>query len=266
MRKKYTLAIILLILLAAGVGYYWRFLKKPPSSVQVSRSIPTQSISSRGACLADDEFANFTIAPGENAVEQYGARPGIVTILIGSTINPTRTKKLFDVDTFLYNSAYPAEIHKCHVYIIRLVGPYSYYSKNESNWYLLPGGMISIWRYDYSGKGEKVIDLLQRDEKGNMVFHFIPGDYSADGSETYIALMGPKPDDGNRHLVVLNMKTGQTVYSVGVLDLAKEYNVDPGIGDFEALSWSDSTLHFQLTNSNVAFELEKDTWKIIYVW
>jgi hypothetical protein len=276
MNSKKSIVSVFVILSATAVIFLLPIRHQLPQNQQISAITPqgNSSISASptiitnkySPCLADDEYAGFTaIIPKSQATGTplFGWGPGIVSVVIGSSSNPGRTTNLFNLDTFQWNIGVSPDIHKCHIYVIQTTGRYDYENRKP-----FPGGMVSLWRYDYAGKGEKVLDFVQTDAKGNEIFNFWAYEFLVDPSETYVALIKGTVDTGDNALIIKNINTNRDVFTLTLNDFLKIYNIShPGQFDISGLLWTDKHLPVQLNNDiGTSFWLQKDTWKILEVF
>lgn len=274
MPKKKNLLIVIIataiivFCLIAGI-YILRYRQKP-----VTQSLPsviTTPILTHSPCLQDNEKAV------DSWGEFYGPKPKDQTegrMFIAVRDKDTKeTKYEFFIDD-VERTAFSTEVHKCGVYVARM---FNYDSKKLE---YLPGFRAELWKYQYNGKGEKILTLRYKDEKGVDRFlwrSFFRIDYG--DPENYLALFRSQYndpfEDPDYAIVIKDLKTMEDVFEIKLRDLIEKYQIGPGDFD-DSWSWSrgfgsgdfqKGCFHFQITNFEgevFVFRVIRGTWQLIY--
>lgn len=181
MKKKAIFIVIItitfLVLVFLGIYYFW---KKPSPMPQ--NLLENQITHLR--CLGDDEIANYEI----NKRGLIGAN-AVINIL-----NKTDNNIIYNfVIDGIFRSAYPIELHRCGVYVMRMFNYDVDKIKQED------GFRIELWKYDYNGKGENILLLNVYDLN-----------FRVDPAEIYIALVQGKSQEPEGYgYAIKNQQTKQ---------------------------------------------------------
>lgn len=208
---------------------FWFSNQKPVKNPNNNSYNPLSQIpSTRNICLADDEWADYK--------EIQGAPLAIIIL----EKNTNKEKSRFEIENVPENHVHAVEVHKCGVYAIRKFN-------NASE----------LWRYNYSGKGEKV--LLFSDYK-NISISF-GSNFRIDDAETYVALVQSWVGDENHALVIKNLKTMEDAYVVTLKELVEKYGIEPGT--ISLADWYKQYYRFTVLNDERPFfKINTEDWEM----
>lgn len=146
----------------------------------------------------------------------------------------------------------PPEIRKCGIYVRK-------FFKDSPRRY-------EAWKYDYSGRGERMMVLDAFDRYGASMGASSNADYQPlfkiDETETYVALVRSWYGEPEKHaLVIKNLKTLDDVYVMTARELRERYGIDLGtIQLFDA--GGDFVLFEVLNDERPWFRLNIETRKL----
>ncbi len=217
MKKKIILVVVLVISSIAIITFYLyreALIVRTPFSPrsQVGTNTSTQNVQGlkHSACLGDNEVANYRI---ENNPE------GGALVFISITDKTTNVEiNNLQVPILGTGYAHPIELHKCGIYVLR---KFNYdYKKNI----YLPGYSLELWRYDYSGEGNKLIILGNKDLDGkeNAFFQL---NFNVNNAEDLITLTRGYLGSSDYAIVVKDLKTFNDILVLTQEDLVKNYGV-----------------------------------------
>lgn len=260
MSRNLILAIVL-ALLVLGAGVAWRYqigdTTIPPTPEQPATSTgPGAPTSTHKQCLSDDEIVDYPLDPRYAKETRIPKTPLVVIYIKDRATNATLSQ--FEIDN-VAGFAHVIEVHRCGVYVIREV------NWDEKKSKPLPGFAVELWRYSYSGQGEKLLTLADLDEKGKY-----RGDYSydfrVDDTETYLQLITGILGEPDYALVFRNLKTGKDDFVLKLDDLLK---LRPGIlpGSFDFPWWSKDRTHlwgdlYIGAYESAYFRIQYPSWKV----
>ncbi len=246
MKKSFIIVIIIVFLFLISIGVYFYLIKRPGQNLPENQQKITHP-----PCLGDDEVAVFQFHG-----KQVTATAADVII---KNKNKITDKELFrfQVDD-LVPHYYSYEFHKCGVYVIRQFN-YNIKTRRATPYY-----RIELWRYDYDGKGEKVLLFSETDEKGNYTSYF-DDDFRIDPLEIYAALVRSYRGHPDFALVIRNFSVAIDNFTLLYNELTAENRFISGVyglkkwtnkGDY---FWADL---FEGANVNAFIRIERDTWKV----
>ena len=183
----------------ATIGFMLLFkIKTPPTSTSAlpiassSTTSLTNSIvpTSHSPCLADDEYVDYPINRQYPEYQKVAQIPVVISVRNKTTKN---VKLSFTVENVPSAESEQLELHKCGVYILREFQQGQLWSRE-------------LWRYDYSGQGNKLLILLQT--QNGEIIKTGPQFYAyfyIDPDEKYLALdLGPL-GSSNQAMIVKNL-------------------------------------------------------------
>jgi len=197
-------------------------------------------------CLADGETA-------EPIIEDNG-RSGFVTV---SVLDNNQEISSFKIEDVITNSV-SVETHKCGIYLMKVFNfdP----KKTEQD----VGYKDELWKYDYSGNGEKLILLS---EKPDEYVSYYNDDFRVDPLERYIVLERFAKEEGSYLpvLVVKDLATKEDIYTLPWKKIYQEYPEMVEGFSIDILSWSNDGRYFWGKISAAAmvsayFRIDIETW------
>lgn len=178
-------------------------------------------------CLKDGEEAVF-----ERLGDRLKEGPADVTIIDKAT-----GKELFRfrIDNIVPHHR-PYEFHRCGVYVIRQ------FNYNPITRRRTPNYRNELWRYDYSGRGAKVLLFSESDATGNYKSYF-NDDFRIDPQEIYIALESGYPGQPERYgFTIRDIRSSNDVFFLTQSSILK---VNPNLaGNLGLRGWSKSGDYF----------------------
>lgn len=233
--KKYLLYVFIVGVVAHGSLYYLKYVAHTyqDSAVQNLNKISVTKTTGPLKCLGD-----VTILDVDDTINEYPVgNVGDMMVDIVSKDDKSYSLTIKDVfigsmDTFIKA--------KCHFYTTKFMNV-----KRKPNDI---GYDASLWRYSYTGEGEKVLDFTRRKDEYNSYFIYNLG-YSVDPNERFIALSHGFMSGGEEYKgILLYVKNIETLKDVAVVDLKNDiFEKNPEIyGDvlFENAHWSDDGIYF----------------------
>ncbi len=236
MKKKFiafTIAIILSVLLGAGI-YYFIFNKSAKQNFVETKITHSE-------CLSNSETVDYT-----TNWERY---VGSVDMIIK---NKESNKEIFrfTIDSILSAGLW-VQPRKCGVYILRIFNynPTDIIKSASENKY-------EIWCYSYNGEGRSLLPLSSKD------FNL---EFSVDFSEVYLALIRGYLGRMDFATVIKEIKTGEDVFLLRQEDIINRYPDLEGV--FGLKGWTKDSHYFWGDLFYGApvfgfFRIERDTWKV----
>ena len=217
------------MLLSIGTFYYLNLYSKKLVEKSNDDEI-TQEIYS--FCLEKDEFADYPI-DGRYAKEIK--MPQIPLIVYIKDRDTNEIKHNFRIDNVREGQSSIIELHTCGVYVIRMFN----YNPKKSN--QDPGFRVELWKYQYSGSGNSILLLAEKDKNG-----IYKGDYSYDFDvdfwEKTLVLIKSYLGKDDYSLVIKDINTKEDILSIKLNDITKKYpNV---IGSIGLIKWTDDGRYF----------------------
>lgn len=247
MKREITIGIGILgliltgLLLVSFVGQK-KTLQNPAVEVTTSTTAVPQ-----GTCLTDDEYADYEINKKINEVSS-----AVISIKNKST---NKVISSFKIEVPIPDHYHPIEFHKCGVYALRIFD-YNYVTKATGENY-----RVELWAYDYNGRG---MSLLRDPAKWS--YQNVLNDFRIDPTEKYAVLEQPYLGSPNYALIIKDLKTSDTVFTLNLSDLLKQY---PSIqqGSFDLGVWTDDGKYLWGSLYDGPFEtawyrIEAGTWKV----
>ena len=261
-RRITYIFIISLIILLVVFGYCCYLLNTQPKEMSQPEKI------NRESCLKENERA-WVIPRYWSAIYSYHhpyeetVEPLTAYIYSGGVIpkegvsEDEADKLVMEKNNFHFtisnvvSNAVPPEIRKCGIYVEKLFKD--------------PPRRYEVWKYDYSGKGERIMVLDEYDERGMSLKDSVNASYSTfkiDETETYIALVRSWYGELEKHaLVVKDLKTLNNVYVITIKDLIEKYGIN--IGTIQLSDARKRSVLFEVLNGeNPWFTLNIDTGKL----
>jgi hypothetical protein len=245
---KKIFALFLTIVIFGVFGYTFLFREKENLKISTKDGVASSTaLFETSGCLKKGERADFT--------NDKSSRNGNIEVIIyGDDNKKNGSVVISDVPLTHY---YPIEIHKCSVFAIRQFN--LDYDTNEGK----PGFEESLWKYDYSGNGKKVLVFGSKDMNGvySSAYSY---DFRIDPEEKYVSLIQGDFKKIPNALTIKDIKTGNTVFELLYNDLVKKY---PTIGgDFGLQDWIEGGNVFFADVFDGAWEsafirIDKNTWK-----
>lgn len=233
--KKYLLFVIIVGLVAHGALYYLKYVYYANQN-DVMRVVSNESRSKFSGplkCLGDVTILNVDDTINEYPVGNVGdMRVDLIDKNDESYSFTINDVSIGSIDTFIKTN--------CHFYTTKF--------KNVSRKPNDIGYDASLWRYTYTGEGEKVLDFTRRKDEYNSFFIYNLG-YSVDPNERFIALSHGFMSGGEEYKdILLYVKDLKTLKDIAVIDLKNDVfgkNLDI-YGDvlFENAHWSDDGNYF----------------------
>ncbi|MFQ6083945.1 MAG: hypothetical protein ACE5WD_11410 [Candidatus Aminicenantia bacterium] len=233
--KKVIILVVslLALVLLLGTGIYYYSLRRQPEEP------------SHGACLADDEFADYQIHKRKDDVS-------LATIFVKNK----ETKQeifSFQIELPIPDHYHPIELHRCGVYATR---SFNYdYTKKQA----LPNYKIELWRYYYSGDGKSQIFL-----SGPISGSGYGTDFRIDPTETYLVLERSYLGNPDYALVIKNLNTQEDIFVLPLKEIVDKYPELKGSIGFNEWTKDDRYFWgniFDRADVLTFLRIERDTWK-----
>jgi len=208
--KSWLYIILFLLIIAFGfLGYY--FFQPENKSEETSH----------GPCLSANEFADYPID------EKYAKEIGVPKMPLTISVRDKTTKKekfSFQIENINPEHVHPLEIHKCGVYVIKMINFDPKKTKQE------PGFKKELWVYRYDKGYDKILTFAEKDKLG--VYHLFYNDnFRIDPTENYLVLEQSYLGQSDYALVIKDLKTKEDVF-VLTLDDIKKINPEVQLGNF----------------------------------
>ena len=196
MNSKILIPAVLMALITTGG--VWYLVSQPKPSPLPLPPITTQTGNSHAKCFSENETADYK--EDHTDTEAHS---------VVSITDKTSQKEVFSftIPNVAYQSFANHQFKACHVYVEKEFG-YDYKNNVGTKEY-----HREVWRYDYSGKGEKIADF---------------SDFRIDDTETYIAYQYSTVDRPDYAFQIMNIKTGKLEFSISMQELVDKYHVEPG--------------------------------------
>ncbi len=246
MKKKSVVIIIVIILSALIVFGIYCFLEKP---IETERNSSEKQIA-RSSCLEDNEIVVFQL-------RGIKTRATSADIVISNKIT-SKEEFRFQIGGLIPYHGHPYEFHKCGVYVIRR---FNYDVKTRQG---TPNFRKELWKYDYRGKGEKILIFSETDDKGNFKLYF-GDDFRVDPTELYVALIKGYPDQQKNYgFSIRNNKISKDVF---LLSHSSILEINPNfVGSLGLKDWTKAGNYFWgdifAGAPRLGFvRIQRDTWK-----
>ncbi len=233
MKRKTVFFVIVGFLVVGAMAYYWMARPKSlislpaaiTSSVVLSGSSTTQVNVGSGVCLTSNEVASYS------ATRSKG-NPDFGTVVIDDKSTGVKISNL-QIENVISQNYHDYELHPCGLYVVRQ------FNFNESSWEPLPGFSVELWKYDYSGKGNRlfVLEALQGQSTSTLSIDY-SYDFRVSPNESFIALERGYQGSSDYALVIKDLNRLSNVFVLPVSDIAKQNpNIIADLG-FEVGGWS----------------------------
>lgn len=235
---------ITLIVVGAIVGSFYHIKK----AILVDKNFKQQT-DQHAQCLTDNEIVSYKTDTDRDGY-------GIARFTVKDKVSDQDITS-FAVDHAIQKHYHPPERYKCGVYVIRE------FNFDFKNYQTLPDFKISLWRYDYQGKGSELVVFSQKNTTDKSIFDF---DFRVDPTEKYVVLVAGLLGNPNYRLVIRDITTGTDVFVKKLDDISKQYpDIAPGSFDFGTWSPDGKYLWGSLydgADDMAYYRLERDTWKL----
>ena len=209
---------MIVISLFVGVAVY--FAGSPAPDVRVGDV--------RSGCLGEDEVAEYKL----EKVQEFIGRATITT-------HDSKTQgRQFSVQDVMLHTYHPVEVRQCGVYVIR---EFNYDFKRSEP---LPGFRVELWRYEYPGRGERLLDLAgyAPEARGAAVVSY-SYDFRIDSQERYLVLARGYLGSPDFAIVIKDLKTLEDVFVFPIAEVAKKNpDIIGDVGFYQG--WSKDSRYF----------------------
>lgn len=244
--RKHVVIIIIVIIVGFSATVAFRVLHPGSGPIMQTGSSTTpqqttSTTSTGGACLQDNEYADYPLDPQYASSTLTPKFPLVISVRDKST---KQERFKFQIDDIPPQHYHPFELHRCNVYAIREI------SSDD----------IELWQYNYHGDGKKI--LVFHDTK-TVSYSY---DFSIDPNENYVILERSYLGKPDYALVIKDLKTMQDVFVLKLSDLIKQYSPDIA-GSFDLGPWSDDGKYifsdiYDGARETAYYRLEVGTWKL----
>ncbi|MCK5471924.1 hypothetical protein KAI54_01925 [Candidatus Gracilibacteria bacterium] len=185
-------------------------------------------------CLQEGEIFEYK-------VEEKGIRNGALNIFIKDNKSQEIKSKITIDD--ISTSAYPVELRKCGIYVIREFD----YDPNKIKQDI--GYREEFWKYDYTGKGKPILLLS---EKPNEFIGYYSSFFRTSDDEKYVALIKGWYGEPEEHAVVIkDLDTMEDIHTITFSELMEKYGIEQGT--LTLSSWYEQWCKFTIINGGDTF-------------
>lgn len=208
--------------LLIGVVFYVIYFRNLVGKPKITEPDVTAN---HNVCLKDNEIVDYPLDSKYNSLTKTPQIP--LTVLVKDKLT-NQIKFQFQVNDVPSGQSRPLEIHKCGLYVLRQFNFDSKLGVPLSNF------AFELWRYDYSGRGVKIITLFQDKVADYSPIFFV------DPSEKYIELTRGYIGSIDASVVVLDIGSSNLSQALSVTPkdlLMKTYSLAPN-RDIGAVGWT----------------------------
>jgi hypothetical protein len=220
-RRKIFLLFALPILASGALLFYLHYFRfntggTPQAPANTTATEQTREIG-HDPCLTDDEYIDYPLDPKADPIIKM---PKVPLEIIVKNRNSGKTNFSFQIENFL---AHPLEPRRCSIYVIRQ------FNFDYKSFTVLPGFSTELWKYDYAGRGEKILVFSKENPniKGGADVYFSYY-FRLDPSETYLNLVRGYLGSPDYAIVVKNLGKLNDVFVLTLDDLVNKYGAHRG--------------------------------------